>query len=172
MMKIGKVAQAMLASSFCFVAFPAPAHADRHAHPAGPPSAHHGHGNPHGYAPGHAWHGEISRFHEHDFDRWRGGHWYNGHHGGRLGWWWIVGPAWYFYPYPVYPYPDPFLPPTIVLSAPPQYWYYCANPPGYYPYVPQCLTEWQRVPATGVPAFSAPPTPSEPSIPVAPLSPP
>jgi hypothetical protein len=28
-----------------------------------------------------------------------------------------------------------------------QYWYYCQNPPGYYPYVQQCGTGWQTVPA-------------------------
>jgi hypothetical protein len=29
-----------------------------------------------------------------------------------------------------------------------QVWYYCANPPGYYPYVSQCYTPWQVVPAS------------------------
>jgi hypothetical protein len=28
-----------------------------------------------------------------------------------------------------------------------QYWYYCQNPAGYYPYVQQCTTNWQPVPA-------------------------
>ena len=28
-----------------------------------------------------------------------------------------------------------------------QYWYYCQNPSGYYPYVQQCTTNWQPVPA-------------------------
>jgi hypothetical protein len=28
------------------------------------------------------------------------------------------------------------------------YWYYCADPPGYYPYVTQCNTAWQTVPAS------------------------
>ena len=28
-----------------------------------------------------------------------------------------------------------------------QYWYYCQNPSGYYPYVQQCSTNWQPVPA-------------------------
>jgi hypothetical protein len=27
------------------------------------------------------------------------------------------------------------------------YGWYCANPPGYYPYVPQCAVPWQQVPA-------------------------
>jgi hypothetical protein len=102
-------------------------------------------------APAPAWHGEIHRFHEHDLGVWRGGRWFRGPHDGRLGWWWIVGGLWYFYPAPVYPYPDPYQPPVIVAPAepppPPQYWYYCPNPQGYYPYVPQCPSPWQKVPA-------------------------
>jgi hypothetical protein len=27
----------------------------------------------------------------------------------------------------------------------PGYWYYCSNPAGYYPYVRQCSTLWQKV---------------------------
>lgn len=99
------------------------------------------------------WHGDIHRFHEHDMARWRSGHWFHGRHAGQSGWWWIVGPTWYFYPARVYPYPDPFLPPIVTPSpaAPataPGYWYYCPNPPGYYPYVARCNQAWQRVPAT------------------------
>jgi hypothetical protein len=29
-----------------------------------------------------------------------------------------------------------------------QYWYYCSDPAGYYPYVTQCNTGWQTVPAS------------------------
>jgi hypothetical protein len=29
-----------------------------------------------------------------------------------------------------------------------QTWYYCSNPAGYYPYVAQCNTGWQPVPAS------------------------
>ncbi|MDD5295741.1 MAG: hypothetical protein PHU46_02405 [Rhodocyclaceae bacterium] len=107
-------------------------------------------------------------FHEHDLELWRGGRWHQGRHGGRLGWWWIVGGTWYLYSAPVYPYPDPYQPPVVmveqpqVVPAPPvyapppapvaapapvQYWYYCRNPAGYYPYVPQCRGGWQKVPA-------------------------
>src|SRR5438552_10634455 len=87
------------------------------------------------------WHGEINRFHEHDIEHWRGGRWQHGIHGGRRGWWWVVGGVWYFYPAPVYPYPDPYQPPVVVAPPPPNlaapaYWYYCADPAGYYPYVP------------------------------------
>jgi hypothetical protein len=102
------------------------------------------------------WHGEIHRFNEHDLGRWSAGRWYRGHHAGRLGWWWIVGGVWYYYPAPVYPYPNPYQPPMMVASpAPPtaQFWYYCANPPGYYPYVAQCAGNWQRVPASPPPGM-------------------
>ena len=78
-------------------------------------------------------HGDIHHFHEHDYDHWRGGSWFNGLHGGRHGWWWIVDGAWYFYPAPVYPYPDPYTPPVVVttpapvspVGVPPSYVYYC-----------------------------------------------
>jgi hypothetical protein len=111
------------------------------------------------------WHGEINRFHEHDYERWRGGHWFHGVHGGRRGWYWVVGGVWYYYPAPVYPYPDPYQPPVVVVPPPanpaaPAYWYYCGNPAGYYPYVAQCRMAWQRViPQTPVPAPPAPPPP-------------
>ena len=95
------------------------------------------------------WDGDIHRFHDHDFDRWRGGGWFHGVHGGRDGWWWVVGPDFYFYPAPVYPYPDPYLPPAVAPAPVPAAatWYYCANPQGYYPYVAQCAVPWQPVPA-------------------------
>ena len=91
------------------------------------------------------WHGDIRRFHDHDYDRWRGGRWYHGHHDGRLGWWWIVGGLWFFYPTPVYPYPDPYVPPAARAPMPGNYWYYCRNPAGYYPYVPYCRVPWRAV---------------------------
>jgi hypothetical protein len=31
---------------------------------------------------------------------------------------------------------------------PTENWYYCYNPPGYYPYVGQCYGPWQLVPAS------------------------
>ena len=103
-------------------------------------------------------HGDIHRFHEHDFERWRGGHWVHDRHAGRFGWWWVVAGMWYFYPTPVYPYPDPYEPPIAVAppSEAPQYWYYCSNPSGYYPYVPECAMPWQRVPARPQPVAPAP----------------
>lgn len=92
--------------------------------------------------------GDIRRFHERDFDLWRGGRWYHGPYEGRLGWWWIVGGIWYFYPEPVYPYPDPYLPPAVAAPpAPGAVYYYCPSPPGYYPYLPSCPSGWRMVPA-------------------------
>lgn len=105
----------------------------------------------HDSRPGQAphWRGDIHRFHDRDFGVWRGGDWRHGHHNGHLGWWWVVGGIWYFYPEPIYPYPDPYVPPVVVAPGPAgAYWYYCNNPPGYYPYVPQCAEPWQPVPAT------------------------
>jgi len=58
------------------------------------------------------WHGHIERFHEHDWDLCRRGYWRHEFHDGRWGWWWIVGPIWYYYPEPVYPYPNPYEPPV------------------------------------------------------------
>ncbi len=111
----------------------------------------------------HWWHDDIHHFHEHDMGVWRHGHWYHGAHAGRAGWWWIVGGVWYFYPAPVYPYPDPYVPP--VVAAPPPTYYWCANPPGYYPQVPACVVPWQAVPAAA--AQPAPPgaSPAPPNTP-------
>jgi hypothetical protein len=105
------------------------------------------------------WNGRIERFHEHDYRTWSGGHWEHGRHDGRYGWWWLAGGLWYFYPAPIYPYPDPYAPPVVVvpqvapqpvapLAPPPaQYWYYCDAAGGYYPYVPSCPSGWRAVPA-------------------------
>ena len=116
------------------------------------------------------WHGDIGRFHEHDWALWRGGHWVHGPHAGRMGWWWVVGPGvgayWYFYPAPAYPYPNPWEPPPVALVTPPaggagpppptQYWYYCEAARGYYPpYVATCPGGWKQVPAT--PGTDSPP---------------
>ena len=60
------------------------------------------------------------------------------------GWWWVVGDGWYFYPAPVYPYPDPYVPPAVV-SRSAGYWYYCGSANAYYPYVAQCPEGWQPV---------------------------
>jgi hypothetical protein len=81
---------------------------------------------------------------------WHGGRWFHSRHDGRLGWWWVVGDQWYFYPAPVYPYPDPYVPPVVAAAPAPTpgaTWYYCDNPAGYYPYVAQCTAPWRPVPA-------------------------
>jgi len=90
----------------------------------------------------------IRRFHERDMMLWNSGHWQRARHNGRIGWWWVVGPSWYFYPAPIYPVPDPYRPPMVEGPAgPPQpVWYYCDRPAGYYPYVAECR-HWQVVPA-------------------------
>ena len=64
------------------------------------------------------WHGDIHHFHEHDWGVWRTGHWFHGPHSGRMGWWWIAGGTYYFYPTPVYPYPSPWEPPAVSLVEP------------------------------------------------------
>jgi hypothetical protein len=90
----------------------------------------HPHGFPHGEFHAHEFHGE--RFHHHGF------------HGGT-----VLAPAfgglflggglgWPYYSYPDESYYG-YGPYT-------QYWY-CDNPEGYYPYVQQCNTGWQTVPA-------------------------
>ena len=105
-----------------------------------------------------------------DVNIWRGGFWRHGWYGPRFGWWWVVPSAgYYYYDAPAYPYPDYYRPSTVVIerdrdavAAPPagapqqQYWYYCREPDGYYPYVPECHTQWRQVPVT---PQGAPPSP-------------
>ena len=116
-------------------------HPWNHPHP-GPDGWRHQGGPRHGHG---GWGGDIHHFRDDDMARWNGGRWYQGPHGGRHGWWWIVGGSWYFYPAPVYPYPNPYVPP-MVAPQPGPVWYYCQNPAGYYPYVPACRY-WRVVPA-------------------------
>ncbi len=108
--------------------------------------------------------GRADNFHGRDFARlntrelsaWRGGVWRHEQHAGYLGWWWVVGGFWYFYPEPVYPYPayisDYLVPVPMPIS--PQYWYYCDDPPGYYPDVQACYDSWQMIPVTPSPPVS------------------
>ncbi len=91
------------------------------------------------------WHGDIRHFDRGDFQRWRGGHWVHSRHGGRLGWWWVVGPSWYFYRAPIYPYPDPYIPPVVTVAPPSPTWYYCRSAQAYYPYVGSCPEPWVPV---------------------------
>lgn len=64
------------------------------------------------------------------------------------------GPPWWYYPAPYYYYPP--YPPVVVQKAPVTYieqgssdaggwWYYCEASKGYYPYVKECPSGWQRV---------------------------
>jgi hypothetical protein len=104
------------------------------------------------------WHrGDIRRFEFHDRASWRAGHWNHTRYSGRLGWWWVVGPSWYFYSEAVYPYPDPYIPSVIVVKSretapaptpPVVNWYYCEASKEYYPYVASCPSGWKVVPAT------------------------
>ena len=67
----------------------------------------------------------------------------------------------YVYPYgpPVYAAPPVYAPPPVYVAppvyyvapqgpAPAQSWYYCDDPPGYYPNVPSCNSSWRQVPVT------------------------
>ena len=94
---------------------------------------------------GGGWHGDIRHFHDRDFDHWRTGRWYHGHHGGRQGWWWIVGPAWYAFSSPIYPYPDYSFDTDVSPDLSSGYWYWCAPLQAYYPYVQTCPVPWQQV---------------------------
>jgi len=120
---------------------------------------------------GHDRRGDAPRFEHHEEHHepahWREGHWRHGAHDGRIGWWWVTGGLWNFYPAPAYPFPDPYEPPVVVQQAPPtvmiqqpapgavpppvqpgQNWYYCPTSGAYYPYVGTCSVDWQLVPAT------------------------
>lgn len=72
---------------------------------------------------------------------WQGGRWYHGRHDGRLGWWWTVGPSWFFYNAPIYPYPNVYAPPGSASG----WWYWCDASQEYYPYVTYCPSGWRRV---------------------------
>ncbi len=93
---------------------------------------------------------------------WRGGH--RGHGGVSFrgsvwvgpGWW---GPWGYPYSYPYYApyYPYYAEPPVVIERQAPvyvqpnrqheesDYWYFCAKPQGYYPYVKKCPDGWLKV---------------------------
>lgn len=68
---------------------------------------------------------------------------------------WHYPPQQYYYSYPPL-IATPATPPVYIeRSDVPQaqsptsnyWWYYCRDPQGYYPYVKQCPTGWQQVPA-------------------------
>jgi hypothetical protein len=92
------------------------------------------------------------------WDRGRGGFHHHGFHGPRVffGPRVFVGPRFYYpYYYPYYGYPYPYYEPPVVVAPPPTdyvqrppaegYWYYCQDPPGYYPTVATCPGGWIQV---------------------------
>ena len=113
------------------------------------------------------WRADIRLFPRYDWGVWRSGYWYHGWYNGLWAWWWIAGGVWFYYPAPIYPYPNPYVPGTVTVinnpapDTPPaqapvaQYWYHCAAPEGYYPYVSECPGGWTKVPATPVPSSPA-----------------
>lgn len=123
-----------------------------------PASAQHepGGGRAGGFAGG-DFHGrDFGHFGRGELNTWRGGGWRHEWHDGRYAWWWVASGFWYFYPAPIYPFPT-YVPPAIVVQqAPPvptglppaQFWYFCDNPQGYYPYVASCDVPWREMPAT------------------------
>jgi len=134
------------------------------AAPAAAEGGHGGGGHQGEHRDGRDWGGErdIRHFEDRHLPVWRGGNWYHGPHAGRTGWWWIAAGSWYFYPQPVYPYPDPYIPPVVVVQSAPsssqtttaavpppaQNWYYCEASKSYYPYVSSCPAGWKTVPST------------------------
>jgi hypothetical protein len=102
----------------------------------------HGYGNYHGYGGNHG-HGNSYSF------------------GFAIGPGW--GPGWWGPPaYPYYPYYSYYPAPPVVVEQQPQgyvqqnqpesdYWYYCQNPEGYYPYVKSCPGGWMKVVPETVP---------------------
>jgi hypothetical protein len=104
---------------------------------------------------------------------WHGGGWHGGGWGWGGGFWgprvFVGGPFWYpwgygygypySYPYPVYSQPVVEQAPAVYTqqTLPPQYWYYCQNPPGYYPYVRECTAGWLQVAPQPISAPQAPP---------------
>jgi hypothetical protein len=71
--------------------------------------------------------------------------------------WWGPGPWGYHRPwrypqswgpryYPRYHSRSPILVPHTAAAPPQSHWYYCEDPPGYYPHISQCPRGWQPVP--------------------------
>jgi hypothetical protein len=56
------------------------------------------------------------------------------------------GPSPYYYPPPQPVYVQPAPPPVYVeQNKADDYWYYCAQPKAYYPYVKSCPAGWMKV---------------------------
>jgi hypothetical protein len=116
-----------------------------------------------------AYHGDHYGYRYGGWGGYRGSYGYPGWYGPSVGLYVGVpsyAPSGYpYYPSAVYdpstagPYPadappatGSFTPPNAEQSpAPSSYWYYCADPAGYYPYVQQCSSGWTPVAPQGVP---------------------
>ena len=87
----------------------------------------------------------FNQFTRSDRAAWRHGGWRHTRHNGHFGWWWNVGGLWFFYPQPIYPFPTSI---GFYYDDYPNdyYWYWCDDPPGYYPYVQECYYDWVPVP--------------------------
>ena len=113
-----------------------------------------------------AYHGGHYSYH---YGGYRGSYGYPGWYGPSVGVY-VGAPAYGLWGYPYYPgavygpsaaipYP-PDAPPMAGSFSPPDagqgpapssYWYYCANPAGYYPNVQQCPSGWTQVAPQGAP---------------------
>lgn len=103
---------------------------------------------------GHGWYGHGGGYPGH----WGYGHGYYGYPGFSI----YFGAPYYSYPYYGYPYyyppgvvTAPNTPPAYIQQNPPTvqqypsgYWYYCADPQGYYPDIKECLNGWQQIQPT------------------------
>jgi hypothetical protein len=105
-------------------------------------------------------------FHGRDFRRfsyeerrlWGAGRWFHEFHDGRLGWWWVVGGVWYYYPEPIYPFPTYVPIPDVAVNAPPPYppAYAAPYPPAYAPpYQPPYPQAAAPLPPSGPPQAAA-----------------
>jgi hypothetical protein len=93
------------------------------------------------------------------------GRWVHDHHGGRLGWWWVVGSSWRFFsrPYVVHEPRTVIVeqPPVTIVQAPPvpasapvpaPVLYYCKSTGTYYPDTMTCPGGWSVVTASAPPS--------------------
>ena len=99
----------------------------------------HGYGRGHYGRHRHYYRGHHYRRHHYRWPR---------HHGHRYFWSGSIVIPWYPYGYPA--------PPPVVIQKEPQvyvqpeqgeenYWYYCPDPQGYYPYIRECASGWMKV---------------------------
>jgi hypothetical protein len=86
---------------------------------------------------------------------WRDGGFHHGFHHAHTRFFFglSIGPFWpyaYAYPYPYVVYPPAVVVPPAYVPPATQgpFWWYCDNPPGYYPYVRSCPGGWRAVPST------------------------